>query len=64
MSLSDIMSAAGLGSWAELGLIISFITFSAIVAWVVLRRSSRWEHVRRLPLDDDTPGDHTGGALR
>lgn len=65
MSLSDIMSAAGLTSWAEVGLIISFVTFSAIVAWVFLRRRGRWEHVRRLPLDDDdTAGDDSGGSLR
>jgi len=64
MSLSDVMGAAGLSSWAEIGLIISFITFIAIVAWVLLRRKGRWEHVRRLPLDDDTSDDDSRGALR
>jgi hypothetical protein len=52
MSLSDIMGAAGLGSWAVLGLIVSFVTFSSIVVWVLARRQSSWEHARRLPLDD------------
>jgi len=65
MSLSDVMGAAGLTSWAEVGLIISVITFLAIVAWVFLRRRSRWEHVRRLPLDDDeAPGGKTKGSSR
>ena len=64
MSLSDIMAAAGHGSWAVLGLLISFLTFCAIVVWVFLRRRSSWEHVRRLPLDDgggtapDNGGSH------
>lgn len=65
MRLSDVMSAAGLSSWAEAGLVISVITFVAIVAWVFLRRRSRWEHIKRLPLDDDTtPGDEKKGSSR
>jgi cbb3-type cytochrome oxidase subunit 3 len=64
MSLSDVMSAAGLGSWAEIGLVISFVTFVAIVVWVLFRRKGRWEHDRRLPLDDDTHTDDAGGTLR
>ncbi len=54
MKLSDIMSAAGLTSWAEVGLIISFLTFAAIVAYVfVVRSKTSYEEVRNLPLDDD-----------
>jgi len=53
MSLSDIMSAAGFSSWAEVGLVISLVTFTAIVAYVFLRRKSSWEHLRNLPLEDD-----------
>jgi len=54
MKLSDIMSAAGLTSWAELGLVISFLTFAAIVAYVFIVRSrASYEEVRNLPLDDD-----------
>ena len=64
MSLSDIMAAAGLGSWAVLGLLISFITFCSIVAWVFVRRRSSWEHVRRLPLDDGgSTAPDNGGTL-
>jgi len=65
MSLSDIMGAAGLGSWAVLGLIVSFVTFVGIVVWVFVRRRSSWEHARRLPLDDgDTTMPSRGGSPR
>ena len=54
MSLTDIMSAAGLSTWTELALVLCFITFSAIVLWVfVVRRKPSYEHARRLPLDDN-----------
>ena len=56
MKLSDIMSAAGLTSWAEIGLIISFITFAVIVAYVfVVRSRDSYEEDRNLPFDDDRP---------
>jgi len=64
MKLSDIMSAAGLTSWAEIGLIISFLTFAAIVAYVFIVRSrASYEDARNLPLDDndDTRPDADGG---
>ena len=54
MSLTDIMSAAGLTTYAELGLILCFITFMAIVLWVyVVRGKPSYEHQRRLPLDGE-----------
>ena len=60
MKLSDIMSAAGLSSWAEVGLILSVITFSAIVIWVfVVRKKPSYEHLRELPLEDDNAADST-----
>jgi hypothetical protein len=60
MSLSEIMSAAGLTSWAEVGLIISFVTFIGIAIYVLVRRRSTWEAARFMPLDDD--GKHQGRA--
>ena len=60
MKLSDIMSAAGLSSWAEIGLILSVVTFSAVVIWVfVVRRKPSYEHLRELPLEDDNAADST-----
>jgi cbb3-type cytochrome oxidase subunit 3 len=55
VKLSDIISAAGLTSWAEVGLVISFVTFIAIVVYVfVIRSRSSFEEERNLPLDDDS----------
>ncbi len=61
MSLSDIMSAAGFSSWAEVGLVVSLLTFTAIVAYVFIRRKSSWEHLRNLPLEDDGAEIDTNG---
>jgi cbb3-type cytochrome oxidase subunit 3 len=53
VSLSDVMSAAGLTTWTELALVISLITFAAIVIRVFVLRSRRdYEHASGLPLDD------------
>ena len=60
MRLSDIMSAAGLTSWAEIGLILCFATFMVIVLWVFgVRRKASYEHLSELPLEDDTVGHTT-----
>jgi len=54
MRLTDIMSAAGLSSWAEVGLILSVITFSAIVAYAfVVRSRASYEDARHLPLEEE-----------
>ncbi len=54
MSLTDIMSAAGLSSWTEVALVLCFVAFAAIVVWVFgVRRKPSYEHLRSLPLDDD-----------
>jgi cbb3-type cytochrome oxidase subunit 3 len=63
MKLSDVMSAAGLSSWAEIGLVISFVSFLAIVVWVFAHKRSSWERARSLPLEDDAPVEqHTGSG--
>lgn len=63
MRLSDVMSAAGLSSWAELGLILCFITFAAIVLWVfVIRRRRSYEHARGLPLENGADGGQRDGS--
>jgi cbb3-type cytochrome oxidase subunit 3 len=54
MSLTDVMSAAGLSSWTEVALILCLITFAAIVFWVfVVRSKPSWEHQRSLPLEEN-----------
>ena len=51
------MSAAGLASWAEVGLVVSFISFTAIVVYVfVVRSKASYEDERNLPLTDERGG--------
>ena len=57
MSLTDIMSAAGLSSWTEFALVLCLITFAAIVLWVFVMRSKRsYDHMRNLPLEETSGG--------
>jgi len=57
MSLTDIMSGAGLSSWTEVALILCFITFAAIVLWVFVMRSKlSYDHMRNLPLEENSAG--------
>ena len=57
MSLTDIMSAAGLSSWTEVALILCFIVFAAIVLWVFgVRSKISYDHMRNLPLEENSPG--------
>ena len=57
MSLTDIMSAAGLSSWTELALVLCFITFAAIVLWVfVVRSKPSYDDMRNLPLEENNAG--------
>jgi hypothetical protein len=52
MSLSDIMSAAGLTGWAVAGLVLCLLAFSAVAVWTVLRPRSEMEACARSALDD------------
>lgn len=53
MSLTDVMSAAGLTSWTELALVLCLITFTAIVVWVFfVRTRPSYDRLRNLPLED------------
>ncbi|MEI2719520.1 MAG: CcoQ/FixQ family Cbb3-type cytochrome c oxidase assembly chaperone [Gemmatimonadales bacterium] len=53
MSLTDLMSNAGLSSYAEVALILFLASFVGI-AWWVFRPSARlrWQEAARLPLED------------
>jgi len=54
-SLSDVIGNAGVSLLPQIALVIFFLVFVGIVAYVVLRRRGAWEHQRRLPLDDEPP---------
>ena len=64
--LRDIMSAAGLSFFAEVGLVVFFLMFVALVVFLFATRGSpHWEAARRMPLDDDreaSPGNPEGGG--
>jgi cbb3-type cytochrome oxidase subunit 3 len=60
MSLSDIVGNAGLALYAQVALVIFFLVFLGIVVYVFVRRKSSWDHVRRLPLDDNDAIDSKG----
>ena len=65
MSLTEIMSNAGLSRYAEIALLLFFFAFIVIV-WRIFRPARRkWlEQQARLPLDDDDqttpPRSHNG----
>jgi hypothetical protein len=49
----EVMEAAGLESFAEIGIIIFFITFLIVALRALLSKKSKYEDVRQLPLEDD-----------
>lgn len=54
MRLSDIMSAADLAIYAEIGLVCFLVAFLAVVAKVSLTKSSSYQEVLNIPLCDAT----------
>ena len=53
-SLTDVVSGAGLSIYAEIALVIFLVTFLGIViSLFVPRRRRLYEHLRRLPIDED-----------
>lgn len=63
MKLSDVMSAMGLETYAQIALVICLAAFAAVVISTLLRRNRQpFDRARRMPLepDDVTPA----GAAR
>lgn len=50
----DVMQAAGLESFAELAIIIFFVTFGLIVLRTMFARKEAFDHASNLPLDEGT----------
>ncbi len=62
MSLTDVMSAAGLHGWAEVGLVISLVAFTAIVVRVARSPREEIDRAARQVLEpDDPPGARRPG---
>ncbi|MEO7458088.1 MAG: cbb3-type cytochrome c oxidase subunit 3 [Gemmatimonadaceae bacterium] len=56
MSLTDLMSNAGLAIYAEVGMVLFLLTFIAIAWWVMSPRNrGRWAADASIPLDDASP---------
>lgn len=55
MRLSDIMSQMGLASYAEVGLILFFITFVAVSIRVWRTSKKAADEYALIPLDDSPP---------
>lgn len=49
---ADAAESSGL-SFVQAGLVIFFLVFVGIVAWVLMGRSSRFEKHARIPLEDE-----------
>jgi hypothetical protein len=71
MKLSDIMSNAGLSSYAEIALVLFLLAFLAVVVSLFLpSRQRTYERMRHLPIDPDAPtptpldGDGRDSSLR
>jgi hypothetical protein len=52
MSLSEVVSNAGGSGFAQVGFVISFVVFSLIVIWALLRPKAAIEAEARSVLDD------------
>jgi len=53
---SDVMSAAGLAIYAELGLVLFLAVFVAVVVRLLWPgRTAEFERLARIPLDDELP---------
>lgn len=58
MKLSDVMSAAGLQVFAEIGLVLFAAAFVTVIVTTFLRRNREaFERARHLPLDDGPAPD-------
>lgn len=54
MKLSDVMSAAGLASYAEVALVLFMLAFVAVALRLFLRRNSEdWAALEHMPLGEE-----------
>ncbi len=54
MSLTDVVSSAGNTGFAQAGFVISFVVFTLIVVWALLRPKAAMQAEARSVLDDGT----------
>jgi len=55
MRLSDIVGAANLSIYAQIGLVAALVAFAAVIYYLLSRRNrATFEKARMMPLDDET----------
>ena len=64
MKLSDVMSNAGLGGFAEWALIIFVVAFVAVCVWVLTRPQREIDRQAQIPLDSDQELKDSGNGSR
>ena len=63
MSLSDIVSRLGLGTFPTIALVIFLVVFVAVMTRAFSkRRTKRYEHLAELPLEDDESPNASNGS--
>ncbi len=56
MSVSDVVSAAGNTGFAQVGFVISFVVFTLIVVWALLRPKAAMHAAARCVFEDGDSG--------
>lgn len=54
MTLGDAVAGSGLSLYPMVALVLFFLVFVGIAAYVGLRRRQTWDRISRLPLEDDS----------
>lgn len=60
--MRDVMESAGLTIYAEIGLILLFVTFLFAVARTLSRKREYYDKLAKIPLDDDEPASERVGG--
>jgi cbb3-type cytochrome oxidase subunit 3 len=55
--LRDVIESAGLAIYAEIGLILLFVTFLLIVARIFTQKRDHYERLARIPFDDESASE-------
>ena len=61
MGLRDVIGNMGDTFLVEVALVLFFLVFLGIVAYVFVRRKSYWDRISRIPLDDDVRAEGERG---
>jgi hypothetical protein len=59
MKLSDVMSAADLSIYAEVGLVLFLVAFVLVLITVLSTKNSSYEQVLNIPFDDGSASKNT-----